>query len=121
MMTKDTLLKNIRRTVIVQFIISALVLSFCWLIGWFYLYTIGMAFTWVGVFIWLFSSVIFFGGNMGISDDLRDFSRTGAGKIRYHINTLLEAREGRPNFILFGLANGFVPVFIGYLLQTLGQ
>jgi hypothetical protein len=119
-MTKESLMKNIRSTVIIQFGVSAFVLLLCWLLDWFYLFTIGLVFTWVGMFILAVCAFVVFGGLLSRAEDLTAFSLSGAGKMGDHMNNVQGAFSGRLVFVIFGFVNSFIPILIGYLLQTLG-
>ena len=120
-MSKETIIKNIQRTVIIQICITTFVLLLCWLLDWFYLFTIGLVFTWVGVFGLAVCVFVVFGGLLGRGDDLTAFSLSGAGKMGNHLNNVRGAFSGRLVFVIFGLVNSFIPILIGYLLQTIGQ
>ena len=120
-MTRENILKNLRRTLIIQLIVSAVVLLLCWVMGWFYLYTIGMVFTWAGVLILLVNIFLAFGGILSGGEDLAAFSLSGAGKMDDHFKHMRGAGAFRVVFIIFGLINSFIPILIGYTLQTLGQ
>ena len=118
---KKNIIKYIRLTVLIQFCTSAIVLAICWLKGWFYLYTIGIVYTWAGVLILLVNAFVVFGGMLSSGEGLSAFSLSGAGKLVNHIRDGREAGSNRLIFIIFGLSNGIIPVLIGYILQTLGQ
>ena len=120
-MSKVGILKAVRLTLLSQTGIAILVLLICWLMGWFYLYTIGIAFMYVGFLILVVFIFLFFGGSFSSAEDLSAFSLSGAGKMEDHIKRVRHTEFGRLGFLATCLVNGLIPVFIGHALQVLGQ
>jgi hypothetical protein len=98
--------------VIIQLVISAFVLILCWLIGWFFPYTFGLVFTWVGALILLVVGFILFSGILSGAEDLTAYSYSGAGKMLDHIINGQKAKSPRVVFMIFGLLNGFIPLLM---------
>ena len=119
-MNKETVVKYLKRTAIIQLSISVLTLLLCWLMGWLYLYTVGVVFMWIGIIILAIFVFLSFGGVFSGAEDLTAFSLSGAGKMQDHLKRVRNTDTSRLGFLFFGLVNGFFPVLIGNWLQTIG-
>lgn len=120
-MTKEIVLRVIRRTAVIQvgLILVAVVTS--WILGGLNAYALGTVFTWIGVILLGFVALLGFGGFTSKGEDATAFSLSGAGKMDNHMQQMAAGGQSRFGWIAVGVVNGVLQILIGFILQTLSS
>ncbi len=120
-MTKENILRFLRRTVVIQIGLILVGLLVSWIFGGINPYALGTIFTWFGVIILGFVALLGFGGITSKGEDVTAYSLSGAGKMDNHMKQIAAGFHGRIGWIGTGVMNGILQLLIGFILQSLGS
>ena len=108
----------VRAVAIVDAVSIVAVAGVCWLGGWRAPAQVGHALTWASLLVVIAAALLINGGTVTHSEDLKAYTRTGAGNISDQMRQQDETLDGSTGLIMRLFASAAVLLVLGVVLQS---